>query len=270
MVSDVASCLSLRLFPGDHFRSTSLQTADCFDPVYYSISYALKRKHRQVLNGHDFMSFALFTVGVASFVYHGTLRQTMQLFDDLSMLLLGASFLLTVYTARQTPVVRSVFSVVICSGVTIVSIIYLRTGKILFHTYSFVAILTLTWPRLLYLMRTRSRAKPPVSSTRGARSASDNSQSSRKGDEPTDRKDAPSRRGRRSTYRLAKAGLLLTVAFILWNIDLEKCSELRSLRKRIGLPWAFLLELHGWWHILTAAAAFEFMTLARDICSDGE
>jgi dihydroceramidase len=77
------------------------------------------------------------------------------------------------------------------------------------------------------------------------------------------------KRGSAMIYRLAKAGTLLVVAFILWNIDLEMCSELRSLRKQVGLPWAWLLELHGWWHILTAVAAFEFMELARDICSEG-
>lgn len=32
----------------------------------------------------------------------------------------------------------------------------------------------------------------------------------------------------------------------LWLIDMFCCPTLRSWRRQIGLPWGFLLELHGW------------------------
>lgn len=63
----------------------------------------------------------------------------------------------------------------------------------------------------------------------------------------------------------ARAVVLLVIAFVLWNIDLRKCFELRKMRNQIGLPWAFLLELHGWWHILTAVGASEYIKLVRDL-----
>ena len=39
----------------------------------------------------------------------------------------------------------------------------------------------------------------------------------------------------------------LVLGYIVWNIDLKMCHQLRELRASIGLPWAWLLELHGWW-----------------------
>ena len=43
-------------------------------------------------------------------------------------------------------------------------------------------------------------------------------------------------------------GAFLT-GFILWIIDNEFCDVLRSVRHEIGIPWAFFLELHGWWYV---------------------
>jgi hypothetical protein len=37
------------------------------------------------------------------------------------------------------------------------------------------------------------------------------------------------------------------MGYILWNIDNQFCDNLRSIRQNIGLPWAWLLELHGWY-----------------------
>jgi dihydroceramidase len=56
------------------------------------------------------------------------------------------------------------------------------------------------------------------------------------------------------------------VAYTAWNLDLEKCLELRRFRASLGLPWAWLFELHGWWHILTAAGASQYVRLIRELC----
>lgn len=53
--------------------------------------------------------------------------------------------------------------------------------------------------------------------------------------------------------------------YLLWNADLGYCAELRALRRRVGLPWAWLLELYGWWHLLTAVRAARFMKVAREV-----
>ncbi|KAF2667661.1 hypothetical protein BT63DRAFT_456961 [Microthyrium microscopicum] len=208
--------------------------------IYYAFRYARNRGRNQAWNGHDLMSISLFLVGVSSFIFHTTLRQTAQLFDDLSMLLLGASFLLSVYTTNQTPVVQSLLATIICGGISIVSVIYLRTGNMVLHTISFGTVLLLTGPRTWYLIRKRKGLSKDKSGEKKKSSGLD--------------------------YKLAKAGVLLVAGFTLWNIDLVMCSQLRAVRNYVGLPWAWLFELHGWWHILTAASAFEFIELVRIIC----
>lgn len=35
--------------------------------------------------------------------------------------------------------------------------------------------------------------------------------------------------------------------FAIWSLDTKYCSQLRSWRREIGLPWGVLLEGHGWW-----------------------
>ncbi|RMD41718.1 hypothetical protein DV735_g3423, partial [Chaetothyriales sp. CBS 134920] len=39
--------------------------------------------------------------------------------------------------------------------------------------------------------------------------------------------------------------------------------SLRALRHRVGLPLAWLLECHGWWHVLTAVGAGVFVDLTN-------
>lgn len=44
--------------------------------------------------------------------------------------------------------------------------------------------------------------------------------------------------------------------FGIWAIDNAYCSTLRSWRRAIGMPWGFLLEGHGWWHLMTGVGAY--------------
>ncbi|KAF4637079.1 hypothetical protein G7Y89_g982 [Cudoniella acicularis] len=60
-------------------------------------------------------------------------------------------------------------------------------------------------------------------------------------------------------------------------VDMSACNTLRSLREQIGMPWAALLEMHGYWHILTGIGVYIFMVLVEclaverksDIAADG-
>jgi dihydroceramidase len=33
----------------------------------------------------------------------------------------------------------------------------------------------------------------------------------------------------------------------------------------MGMPWGFLLEFHGWWHVLTAIGAYVFMVMVDSL-----
>ena len=193
----------------------------------------LALRHPSSRPGHvDLMSASLVLVGVTSFVYHATLRQTTQLSDDLSMLLLAGALLRTLYCAGQPPGRVTLTTVTIYAVISAMSGFYVNNGNVLVHTAMFAGMLNLIWPRTLYLISRRERS-------------------------------AQEKAGYYERFR--KACAVLALAFAVWVIDLERCQELRNLRKALGLPWAWLFELHGWWHILTAIGAALYMELIRDI-----
>ena len=40
---------------------------------------------------------------------------------------------------------------------------------------------------------------------------------------------------------------IFLTGFLLWHLDTKFCTELRSWRKQVGLPWGIFMEGHGWW-----------------------
>lgn len=56
-------------------------------------------------------------------------------------------------------------------------------------------------------------------------------------------------------------------AYFLWNVDVTFCSTLTRWRRTIGMPWGVALELHGWWHVLTAVSCYTFMALIEFLTS---
>ncbi|KAL7274164.1 alkaline ceramidase ydc1 [Rhizina undulata] len=51
--------------------------------------------------------------------------------------------------------------------------------------------------------------------------------------------------------------------FALWNVDNKWCGELKSWRRAVGMPWGFLAEGHGWWHLLTGIGAYYYIVHGR-------
>lgn len=47
--------------------------------------------------------------------------------------------------------------------------------------------------------------------------------------------------------------------YFLWNLDIHFCSQVRSLRRSWGMPYGFLLEGHGWWHIFTGTGVYFYL-----------
>lgn len=177
----------------------------------------------------DQMSVSLLLVGVCSFLYHATLRQGPQYSDDVSMLFLAGALLQRTCSAKQTPSRARVITTAIYAIVGIMSAIYMNSGNLLIHVAMFVTMLLLIGLRTMYLI---SSAQEKAN----------------------------------YTWRFGQVVAYMALAFLLWNIDLHWCHELRSLRHAVGLPWAWLLELHGWWHVFTAMAAALHMELVRDLC----
>ena len=52
--------------------------------------------------------------------------------------------------------------------------------------------------------------------------------------------------------------------FACWGLDSLACSRLRQLRRQIGMPWGFALELHGWYGAVIDAITLTW-TLTRGL-----
>ncbi|KAI0555015.1 ceramidase [Xylaria curta] len=203
--------------------------------VFFALQYMYGSGSRGLLAPKfDFMSISLFVLGVASFLFHATLRQNLQFGDELAMLGLVWSILQGLFTIRRSFSYDRFINISLATVFPLFAIFYVWTGKIIYHVIGFSIAIGLIILRGIYLFYWRKPGFPEVKVAEW-----------------------------RIQGRIAL--ILMGVAYILWNIDLEFCAELRELREHLGLPWAWLLELHGWWHILTAMSATRIMDLVREI-----
>lgn len=201
--------------------------------VYYALKSPSRPGQRGKYFGMDFMAFSIALVGIFSFIFHATLHQETQFLDEMSMFFFGSALLQPLYTTGFTAATKKAITVTLVSVVVAVSAVYYQKKQVIIHLVAFTIMENMIWPRLLYLIYYRDRTSV-------------------------------------ETSRLAKqfwsATGHMVLAIVLWLIDLEQCFPLRDIRKFVGLPWAFVFEFHGWWHVLTAMAAVRYMKLVREIC----
>ncbi|KAK3387452.1 alkaline ceramidase family protein [Podospora didyma] len=183
--------------------------------------------------GLDLMSGALAAVGVTSFIFHATLKHSTQFADEVSMLVLAGALLQGVYCAGSSNGRRNgLITASVVATVVAMSAYYLQSGNFVVHLVMFSLLIHNVWPRTIYLIYNRTKAGP------------ERSKLFRK-------------------FYTAVAWCL--AAFALWNVDIEWCQAVRKLQAATGLPWSWLLELHGWWHVMTGLGAAAYIDLIRDL-----
>ncbi|KAF3763596.1 hypothetical protein M406DRAFT_49171 [Cryphonectria parasitica EP155] len=204
--------------------------------VYYAFKISHRDARKGILGGMDTMALSLLFIGIFSFLFHATLHRETQFLDEMSMFFLGSALLQPLYTKGYAPRTQRTITIVLLSVVVLISAVYHQTRIVELHWGSFFIMENMLWTRALYLSYNRPRPE-----------------------------GAPPGTSKVSRQFWSSTGTMV-VAITLWLIDLEFCPPLRALREAVGLPWAYLLELHGWWHILTAVAAAGYIKLIREIC----
>lgn len=182
----------------------------------------------------DFMSVALLGLGIGSFLFHASLRQTLEFADELSMLGLTWSMIQATYTTGQSQSRSRLISAALTAFYLPFSAFYVWSPRIVYQVTAFTGALVLVGLRTHYLVH-GSNAGFSKAMVRGW------------------------------TVRAWKATAISLTGYLLWNIENKFCAELRVLKTQVGLPWAWLLEFHGWWHVLTAVGASKFMDVAREV-----
>ncbi|KAH8727469.1 ceramidase [Phaeosphaeriaceae sp. PMI808] len=172
----------------------------------------------------------LIGVGLLSAWFHATLKYHSQMGDDLSMFLAVGTLLHQLLCHEATLAQRRKYTIAILGSLIPVSIYHVWADEIYVHEIVFAIMI------FLVSRETRELIKRKVKSEK-----------SRK------------RLGSMATFGIS-SGLF---GYFLWNIDFHLCGYVTAFKRAIGLPWGFIFELHGWWHILTGIGAYVGMALVE-------
>ncbi|KAH8894143.1 alkaline phytoceramidase [Thozetella sp. PMI_491] len=177
--------------------------------------------------------FGLMGVGICSAGYHMTLKYHTQMSDELSMHLLLTPLLYRLLTHKADQQRIRLVGIVLSIIFTTVMVIHMALDEFLLHATSFGLGIYLLTTRTLSIIR-----------------------------------QIPQPRVKGSLRSIALFGVANFVfGYFVWLIDAWTCRLLIDARHSIGLPLAFILELHGWWHIFTAIGGYVAVAVVDAITS---
>ncbi|THZ78041.1 hypothetical protein D6C85_01275 [Aureobasidium pullulans] len=187
--------------------------------IFYA-ARALRRLPKDASFAAKSLYYGLGLVGVCSSLFHGLLSYHAQMADDTSMIVATSIVLQRAMTYQKTPTFINWFSGLLLLAVITETTYHVMMDEQTVHELSFVSLI------IAVAAKTRSLIKLRVQ-------------------QPKDKK------------MLQKAVIFgcFVFGYLLWQLDFIFCTELTAIKRVVGMPWGFLLEFHGWWHILTAVGA---------------
>ncbi|KAI9480486.1 MAG: alkaline dihydroceramidase [Benjaminiella poitrasii] len=182
-------------------------------------------------------------VGFGSWCFHMTLQYKMQLLDELPMIYVASLVMWLTYLADPNTKNRFAVPLVLSIYSAVVTYSYLIINNPIFHQVSYAILVIGIVVRATYLFQQLPQQ------------------------DDINRYEKP-----RMQMLLWLSALGFIIAFILWNIDNQFCSNLRHWRSTVPVMIGSVSELHGWWHIGTALGVYYFIvycewiqpTLARE------
>lgn len=171
-------------------------------------------------------------VGIGSWLFHMTLKYEFQLLDELPMIYTTLLMFWAIFdyqlSVRQRAIL-TLFTIGVGVGVTWY---YLVNQNPVFHEVAFGLI------TVAGLIRSWSLAHTKVT-------------------DPTAKADLK--------YSAILGATTFLSGFALWGVDQVQCSNITVTKHWMGLPWGFVFELHGWWHILTGIGTAMFITFLTQL-----
>merc|ERR1712000_674608 len=176
-------------------------------------------------------------VGLGSISFHATLKYPMQLVDELSMIYTTCLMMHASFAYLQSTYFSTMLGLALLCLSGTITFHYHTTKDPVFHQVAYAALTATVVFRSIWVMETQLR---PALATRNSDRA---------------------RHILQTMWTMVATGLLVFVGgFMIWNLDNAFCTEIRRLRRAVGLPWAILLEGHGWWHLMTGVGAYYYIT----------
>ncbi|KAB8264610.1 alkaline phytoceramidase [Aspergillus pseudonomiae] len=200
--------------------------------VIYGL-YGLRQLRRKADTHGDSLRalpyWGLIAVGLCSFAFHLSLKYHTQMMDDLSMHFATTPVLHRVLTANSNRRDSIVVAIALASMLLFLVTFHVITDELVLHSVSFVGTVTVIGVHTIRLVNSRT---------------------------------LPGSAARRQIWGMVRFGAtIFNLGYWLWLIDQWACGFLTKAREAIGLPWAFVLELHGWWHICTGIGAYIFIAV---------
>ncbi|PKY04679.1 alkaline phytoceramidase [Aspergillus campestris IBT 28561] len=182
--------------------------------------------------------WGLIAVGLCSFAFHASLKYHTQMMDDVSMHFATTPVLHRVLTTNSNRRDFIITTLVLVSTLLLLILFHIITDELVLHSVLFVGTVTFIGVYTIRLINSRTLPDSPAW---------------------------------RQTWGMAWFGIaIFNFGYWLWLADQWACSFLTRAREAIGLPWAFLLELHGWWHICTGIGAYTFIAVIDLLLSDDD
>lgn len=172
--------------------------------------------------------WGLIGVGIFSGLYHATLKYRTQMSDELSMHMAIGTVLNQVFNFQQPPSIQRRNTGIILGILVPFYIYHCLADEFVLHVILFIGM------SITVVVKTQSIIALRI-------------------------KDSTHKKRLTTLARIGAACAL--TGYGIWNIDVNFCDTLTQWKRSLGLPWGFILELHGWWHVLTAIGAYIFMAL---------
>lgn len=191
----------------------------------YHLYSAIKNKHGTL---YIFISIGMAFVGLGSWLFHMTLKYEMQLMDELPMIYVTAIPFGYLFSWNKPPLEKALWQYGTLFGTLLMTIIYV-------FIYKNPALHQICYALLNFsiIFKTLSNINKYVDD---------------------DKMKTFLRR------MLILAFSLFIFGFFIWNLDNIYCPNLISWRRDyLGIPFGFIIEGHGWWHIFTSFGIYYFV-----------
>ncbi|ODQ79836.1 hypothetical protein BABINDRAFT_161521 [Babjeviella inositovora NRRL Y-12698] len=190
-------------------------------------AYAMYQSRKQ---DHElrftFIAFGFMLVGVGSWLFHMTLLYQYQLLDELPMIYATCIPFWLVFSENVSKKRSAAVALSVFISASLLTAIYLYYRDPTIHQVSYAILNVGIIGRAAYLTKTRIA-------------------------------DPAARKQLFTTMYMAV--VIFLTGYFLWNMDIHFCGLWRLTRRSWGMPYGFVLEGHGWWHLLTGTGVYYYV-----------
>ena len=173
-----------------------------------------------------FTAFGFLLVGVGSWLFHMTLRYQYQLLDELPMIYATCIPCWSVFSEFKTAKQSMLIGAGVFLAANTLSVVYLYFKDPTIHQVAYAVLNGAILFKCFSL--TNSHVKHPAA--------------------------------RKQLHQtMGVAIVIFLLGFVFWNLDNHYCTFVRGKRREWGIPYGFVLEGHGWWHIFTGTGVYFYL-----------